>query len=241
MYEMSVVTITNGDQDSLLRTASSFYSQPDVEWIVVSSKSSFTPGVRSPEIFIGECDDGPFSAMNYGLSAASGKLVVFMNSGDEFFSKTTIDKIVESHNSLAWKWVIGETFVKSRNGNEWKYPNRTNLRFFFGTNSFCHQAMYFETEFLRVAGGFLESYFCADWILSLALCSKVPPRLLPYPVAVYEHGGMSTEAGFIQECKDKHLARKNYGLSLKPKILDLSLQFIFTFVSRALNKVKLYL
>jgi glycosyltransferase involved in cell wall biosynthesis len=241
MYQLSVVTITKGDQNSLLRTASSFNSQSDVEWIVVSSKSSFTPGVRAPEVFIGGCDDGPFSAMNHGLHAASGKLVVFMNGGDEFFSKATINKVVESHNSLEWNWAVGETFLKSRNGKVWKYPNETNLRFYFGTNSFCHQAMYFETQYLRAAGGFSESCYCADWILSLALCRKISPHALPYPVAVYEHGGMSTEAGFIKECKDKHLARKNYGLSLKPKILDLSLQFIFTFVSRALDKVKLYL
>jgi hypothetical protein len=241
MYQLSVVTITKGDQDSVLRTASSFDSQPDIEWIVVSSKSSFTPGVRSPDIFIGDCDDGPFSAMNLGLGKASGKLIVFMNGGDEFFSNAAIERVVESHNSLNWKWAVGETLVESKNGKLWKYPNEKNLRFFFGTNSFCHQAMYFETQFLRAAGGFPESYFCADWILSLVLCRKFSPHKLLYPVAVYEHGGMSTEVGFIQDCRDKHLARKSYGLSLEPRILDLLFQIVFTFGSRVLNKVKYFL
>jgi glycosyltransferase involved in cell wall biosynthesis len=236
MINLSIVTITNGDLEPLERTVSSFHFNENVEWIVISSQDAYPQHLRKPDSFIGNETNGIFSALNLGLEKSSGKLIVFMNAGDEFFSPETIEKVLNSWLESKWKWAIGQTQLRSRSGRFWRYPNATSLQFFFGTNSFCHQAMYCETEILGSLGGFNEEFLGADWALMLKLSQQIKPKILDFPVAIYEHGGASTKQNYFQECLQKHAARKYYGINLKPTGFDLLSQFLFSFVSRLIRK-----
>jgi hypothetical protein len=100
--------------------------------------------------------------------------------------------------------------------------------------------MYCETQILRSLGGFNEEYLGADWALMLKLSKQIKPKILNFPVAIYEHGGASANQQFLQECLQKHAARKHYGINLKPTSFDLLSQFLFTFISRQIQKRKVH-
>jgi glycosyltransferase involved in cell wall biosynthesis len=238
MVNLSIITITNGDLAPLERTTKSFHPYDGVEWIVISAQNSFPQHLRKPDLFIGNETHGIFSAINLGLEKSTGKLVVFMNAGDEFFEPNTIKKVLDSWYENKWEWAIGVTHLHNRYGKSWKYPKVTSLQFFFGTNSFCHQAMYCETELLRNFGGFNADFLGADWALMLKLSKQIAPSFLDFPVAIYEHGGVSTKQSYLKECLQKHSARKFYRIGLKPAQVDLILQFLITFISRLIQKAK---
>jgi len=238
MTILSIITITNGDLAPLERTVSSFHSNESVEWIVISSMDSFPTDLRKPDLFIGNESNGIFSALNLGLEKSKGELIVFMHAGDEFYAPDTISKVIESWFAQRWKWAVGNTHLQTQDGKLWRYPSAQSLQFLFGTNSFCHQAMYCETQLLRKLGGFNEAFLGADWALMLKLSQENTPVLLNFPVAIYEHGGFSTRQNYLQECSQKHLARVYYGVNLKPLCLDLLLQFVLTFMSRLIQKAR---
>lgn len=238
MMDLSIITITNGDLEPLERTVRSFQFHKNVEWIVISAHDSYPSHLRKPDLFIGNKKNGIFAALNLGLKESSGKLIVFMNAGDEFFEPDTIGKVIDSWLQKKWKWAVGGTQLLNRNGKSWRYPQVTSPQFFFGTNSFCHQSTYCETQVLKSLGGFNEEFLGADWALMLSLSKQFSPEILDFPVAIYEHGGASTRQKYVEECLQKHSARKFYGINLKPSGFDLIIQFVVTLLSRQIQRMK---
>lgn len=238
MKDLTIVTITNGELDPLERTVGSFQFHENVEWIVISSVDSYPSHLRKPDIFIGNERKGIIAALNAGLQKASGTLTVFMNAGDEFFEPDTISKVIDAWLQKKWKWAVGGTQIHNRNGKSWRYPKVSSPQFFFGTNSFCHQAMYCETQVLKNLGGFREDFLGADWALMLNLSKKYRLEILGFPVAIYEHGGESTRQKYLEECLQKHSARRFYGVNIRPIILDLIFQFFATFLSKQIQRLR---
>jgi glycosyltransferase involved in cell wall biosynthesis len=106
MINLSIITITNGDLEPLERTVKSFNSYDNIEWIVISSQKTYPKHFRKPDLFVGNETNGIFSALNLGLEKARGKLIIFMNAGDEFFDPDTIRKILDSWLVDKWEWAI---------------------------------------------------------------------------------------------------------------------------------------
>ena len=100
--KLSIVTIFYDDgRDDLIRTYNSIESQSSqsYELIIVASNVSDTDYFKSnfkneKVFFILNEDISLYNAMNLGLKAAKGNLVLFLNAGDLFYDNDSIQKIL---------------------------------------------------------------------------------------------------------------------------------------------------
>ena len=100
--KISVVTVCYNSVDTIEKTMLSVLNQtyPDVEYIIIDGGS--TDGTvdiikkYSDKLayWISEPDKGIYDAMNKGIAVATGDYINFMNSGDIFTTKDTINKII---------------------------------------------------------------------------------------------------------------------------------------------------
>lgn len=102
--KITVVTINYNNLEGLRETVESVMGQsfPDLEYIVIDGGS--TDGSREYlkachqktfSYWCSEPDNGLYDAMNKGLKHSTGDYVIFMNSGDRFFSKETLNNVSE--------------------------------------------------------------------------------------------------------------------------------------------------
>ncbi|PAF48098.1 hypothetical protein BKH46_01950 [Helicobacter sp. 12S02634-8] len=106
---VSVITIVYNDAPHIAQTIESVLSQtyPHIEYIIIDGGSTDgTQGIIQSYIdtsppkalhtitkFISEKDKGIYDAMNKGVALANGSWCNFMNSGDRFYSPTSIQEV----------------------------------------------------------------------------------------------------------------------------------------------------
>lgn len=99
---ISVITVVFNDVGKIRKTIESAISQdwPDCEYIVIDGGS--TDGTfeviweysERISFYSSEPDSGVYDAMNKGLRHSTGDWVVFLNSGDTFFSEKTLSDVM---------------------------------------------------------------------------------------------------------------------------------------------------
>ncbi len=102
--KITIITIVYNDIDNIEATITNVLSQQydNVEYIIVDGGS--TDGTQDVvkgykkrgAIVVSESDDGIYDAMNKGAGLATGEYVLFMNSGDSFYSDDVIARFVAS-------------------------------------------------------------------------------------------------------------------------------------------------
>ncbi len=91
----TVITVVKNDQDNIAKTINSISAQnfKNYEYIVIDglSKDGTTKKIlqnkRKINIILKEKDKGLYDAMNKGVKLSSGKVIVFVNSGDTLKNK----------------------------------------------------------------------------------------------------------------------------------------------------------
>jgi len=220
--KLSVITIVYNNAADIERTMLSVLNQtyPNIEYIIVDGLS--TDGTLeiikkySGKIskLISEKDEGIYDAMNKGLAVATGDYVLFMNSGDEFYSGDTVAKVFAIAEGADIYY--GETEMMDASGQSLgqrrhKAPeNFTWLSFKYGM-SVSHQAIYVKRT---LAEPFDRNYHLSadiDWILNAAKKAKKIVNTHQY-VAKYLVGGMSKKR-HRQSLRERFdIMKKYYGL-----------------------------
>ncbi len=166
---LSIITINYNNRDGLQKTIDSVLAQTwkDFEWIVIDGGS--TDGSRElieqyQEHFAYYCsepDRGVYHAMNKGIAKAQGEYLNFMNSGDTFYEKDTLQKVFNKKRSA--DILYGDCLMIFENRKELRrYPQPMELYALYG-RPICHQAMMIRTLLLKDVG-YDESYkICADY------------------------------------------------------------------------------
>lgn len=154
MILFSVITVTYNAEDTLERTLRSVQEQtyPHIEHILVDGKSKdgtveLIKKYQNENIhWISEKDTGIYDAMNKATALASGTYLCYLNAGDAFYEKTSVEKIVTvAQNSNLPDILYGETVVVNKQG-EFLYPRRLKAPKVLHWKSFkqgmlvCHQA-----------------------------------------------------------------------------------------------------
>lgn len=143
-YTFSIITISLNTKSKFIKTFSSIRKQnfKSKEIIVVDGGSNdgtehfINKNKKKINKLIREQDRGIYDAMNKGIRSASGKYIIFLNSGDIFFKKNTLS-ILSKHIEDSSDIVYGNTVVN----NNIKYleiaadPSRHNFKI-----PFCHQS-----------------------------------------------------------------------------------------------------
>ena len=89
--------------------------------------------------------NGIYPSMNYAKKISKGHFIIFLNSGDEFYESTTLEKLFKYSKTIAERsaLIFGQANIISPNNLKWNFPDK-NLRNivlwlkFFEPN---HQAM----------------------------------------------------------------------------------------------------
>ncbi len=171
----SIITVTKDNASGLARTRASVELQTceNREWIVID-------GAIEP-------DRGIYDAMNKGILRARGDYLIFMNAGDMFAAPDTLSNIIPLLRGA------GFAYGDALEGNGFLKPARHDIRYGMLTH---HQAMVYARA---LVGGlrYDTSYpISADYKFTAQIIAKAASEgracvHLPFPICVFEAGGVS--------------------------------------------------
>lgn len=149
---LSIITVVFNGEKHIERTIESVLGQTynELEYIIIDGKSTdrtleLIGGYKGIHKVVSEPDKGLYDAMNKGLEAASGDYVWFLNSGDQIFSKDTVETMVAGLTGMP-DIIYGGTMIIDEAQNEvgdrrLKPPVQLTWRSFQQGMVVCHQSL----------------------------------------------------------------------------------------------------
>ncbi len=164
--KVSIVTVNRNNAFGLKTTIDSIRNQTfrDYELIITdggSTDNSIDIIRANTDIitdWVSERDNGIYDGMNKSLIRCHGDYVIFMNSGDSFFSPDVLN-IVFSTSSDADVIYGDVSFLKIIKAN----PAIKSLQDFYCTSPFCHQAVFTRTSLAKQIKFDTDYKIVADW------------------------------------------------------------------------------
>ena len=229
MIALTLVTVTLNDCENLKKTFLSVKkSKSDViEYVVIDGDSRD----KTKEILdnnsdiidkcISEKDFGIYDAMNKGLKLASGRYVMFLNSGDELMDIERVISDVDNINSTSCSILLY--------GSEFSW-SKTLSMVIFPKFSFCqmptsHQAMIFNTNQAKLYGYNLKYKFSADYELYLRMTKNIQCKIFVSNEVIVKTAPVGITDKFItkylNECYLINLEYNNHIFSLLRYFLEL--------------------
>lgn len=170
MQKISVITINRNNSDGLKKTIESVINQTysNVEYIVIDGASTdssvdiIKEHSDSISYWVSEPDKGIYNAMNKGIEKSTGEYLIFMNSGDCFYSKDVLTDVFSSKQEadiLAGSIVskIKNMMLKST------VPDKITFYYFFVSNLW-HQATFIKRDLFFELGFYDEDKkIVSDW------------------------------------------------------------------------------
>jgi len=182
-------------------------------------------GMAGRTVVISEKDEGIYDAMNKGVRACSGDMVLFLNAGDLFAETATAEKIAEAAAAMgfaAQRAVSGEPAMgKAASGADIlygdyrdcfpdheiavKYTGRElSASFFLSSRMICHQAIVASVRWLKKHPFRTEYRYCADreWLM---WCYRQKARISHIPVEIcrYDRGGVSSDEEVLEQIREE--------------------------------------
>jgi glycosyltransferase involved in cell wall biosynthesis len=154
---ITVITVVFNGEDNIGKTIESILNQTyaKIEYIIVDGKSTdktleIAGAYRGIDRVISEPDRGLYDAMNKGLKAATGDYVWFLNSGDQIYSKETVELMVSGLSGTPGI-IYGGTMIIDEEQNEigdrrLKPPVRLSWKSFRQGMVVCHQSILVKKE-----------------------------------------------------------------------------------------------
>jgi glycosyltransferase involved in cell wall biosynthesis len=218
---LSVITVVYNNAKDIERTILSVVQQTygNIEYIVIDGAS--TDGTlaiihqyqNQIAQIISEPDKGIYDAMNKGLSIATGDYVLFMNSGDEFFEKDTVEKVFNKAQNADIYYgeteIINENLV-SQGRRRHQIPKKLSINSFKYGMSVCHQAIYIKRSLVNFYDPKYKLSADIDWILSALGKAKTTVNTDLY-VAKYLIGGQSKQKHRQSLLERYQIFKKYYG------------------------------
>ena len=230
MFNLSIITINYNDAKGLLATITSIANQTlkEFEFIVIDggSKDESVDVIKANNQLItywcSEKDKGIYDAQNKGIAKSTGKYLLFLNSGDTFYSNTVIEKF---NNYLVknnqYGIIYGNTnLIDKTNKQSIKYqPKQLSLNFWY-KETLNHQSTFIRRDLFSSLGNYDISYrICADFDFFLKAYLNNPDMFgyLNETIANYTLDGFSSNpenfSAFITEhdgILKKQLTQKQY-------------------------------
>ncbi len=163
---ITIITIVLNDEKNIEKTIVSIVNQryTNFEFIIIDGGSGdkTIEVIKQYELKIdywcSEPDGGIYYAMNKGIELANGRYILFMNSGDEFFSNDVLTKVFQNPNSGA-EIIYGNTAVDFGGITSVNIAGEVNRS---NTMPFCHQSVFVRTEVLQARKFDINFMICAD-------------------------------------------------------------------------------
>ncbi len=202
----AIITVTFNAANTIERTLQSVDSQTftNYEHIIVDGASTDdtlkivglhgNPARR----VISEPDKGLYDAMNKGISATSGRYLIFLNAGDKFHAPDTLERIADAIETGNEPGIVyGQTDIVDVHGRRigprhLEAPDTLTLASFADGMLVCHQAF---VALRRIAGFYDISYrFSADyeWCIRCLQHSRCNIGLTDTVLIDYLNEGLTT-------------------------------------------------
>lgn len=175
---LSIITVNFNDKLGLQRTFDSVFNQTfqDFEYIVIDggstdgSKELIEKNSEKINHWVSEPDSGIYNAMNKGIAAAKGDYLLFLNSGDHFHAKNSLEiaaKYLGEEDIIYFDLEVispETTFIK-------KYPKKLDLLYFY-EDSLPHPSTFIKKSAFERVGFYDENLkIVSDWKwFLLAIC-----------------------------------------------------------------------
>jgi glycosyltransferase involved in cell wall biosynthesis len=228
MAKLSIITITYQAEKFLERTIQSILEQghrPEIEYVIVDGAS--TDGTRALintyrndiDILISEKDRGIYDAMNKGLQVVNGEYVLFLNAGDTFTAKNTLEHLLKALDSNP-DILVGDAMFVDMLGQEiglrsvvtpHQIPEKLTWKSFKKGMVICHQSFIVKRD---LAPRFNLEYQLSsdiDWEIKCLKLSQKTMQLAE-PICKYLMGGASVQ-NLKKSWKERfHVMRSHFGL-----------------------------
>ncbi len=214
---VTIITIAFNAVDQIEQTLQSVLTQTygNLEYIVIDGGSQdgtvdmLQRYNDQIDYWVSEPDQGIASAMNKGLTLATGILFNHLHSGDRLASPGIVTQVVASYQQEHWRWCFGNQRLLTPNGAIAGYhcPPSFNRRLFHFVNIITHQTVFAERTLIESVGGFDGRYRCAmDYHLWLRFVQQAEPRQFDWVITDFLLGGRSTDMALAM--KEEFLARR---------------------------------
>lgn len=220
---ISIITINFNNKGGLSKTIDSVLDQTfkEFEYIIIDGGS--TDG--SAEVIqekknnfsysISEKDGGIYEAMNKGIEVATGKYLLFLNSGDYLSSPQVLQQAASYLTGI--DIVYGDLYQDVRGRLvETIYPSKITPKYFF-INSLPHPASFIKKELFEKYGNYNTRYkIVSDWeFFFLAVCKyNCSVHHIPVFVSVYNLIGMSHKSGNLP-AREREMVIDNHFKEIK--------------------------
>ncbi len=217
---ITIITITFNAVDTIENTIKSVLEQtyPNIEYIIIDggSKDGTVDIIKkySKKIsyWISEPDEGIYNAMNKGINHAHGAWINFMNAGDTFFNKNTIENCnFKDLNNQVIKVIYGDTIIKRKGKSYTKkgLPIQKIHRCIIG----CHQSIFVSTDNIQDIK-FNESYkLASDYNTIYSLYKKYNKEAfhyIPSPISIYDAEFGISSKQILKTLKEQLLIRSKH-------------------------------
>ena len=242
MILFTVITVTYNAQETLERTLISVHEQTysNIEHIVFDGKS--TDGtldlIKKHQTdnlkWISEEDNGIYDAMNKATAMAKGDYICYLNAGDAFYEKDTVEGIITTAQQHHLPDILyGETDVVNNKGEflhnrRLKAPERLNWKSFKQGMLVCHQAFIIKRSIFEPYDLWYKFSADVDWCIRLMKKSKsiVNTHLI---LIKYLNEGITT-------ANQKESLRERYNIMAKHYGRTSTFMYHLWFIVRAILK-----
>jgi len=247
MNRISIITICFNNLEELQKTCVSVDAQlmqPD-EHIIIDGSTK--PDIKSwlendPQPtyrkWISERDKGIADAFNKGVKKATGDILSHLNSGDELYDETVLQRVsgtFEKDTSLMW--INGQ--LKLLRGGIWVIAGVPfeKKKLYRGMRSVFHPTMYVRKEVFDRRGMFdveLKSAMDYDFLCRIA---DEKNAFLNYPLAIFDPTGISNTGWMFSRKEADASYRKYYGPSIKQTVWTMRMILLHKLMKNPLGKL----
>lgn len=240
--QVSVITIVRNDLQNIGNTMLSVLNQTyaGVEYVVKDGMS--TDGTweiiqntakkyTNKHIRHMSCSDtGIYDAMNQAVCHSNGEWIIFINSGDAFYSQSTLSEIFESGLEYRHKGILyGNAIVRDEAGDAvWK----SDIKKIEKKMPFCHQSCFIRRELLLRYPFSTKYRIVSDYNNILELYQAREQFYdLNRIVSIFQLDGVSS-TDFVRRFREREAVRHERGLKC-------SFQFLYPF-GLLINYIKMF-
>ncbi len=200
---LSVITVNLNDCAGLEKTVKSVKEQnsPFIEHLVIDGDSNdgskdFIEKEKDYFAYsISEQDNGVYDAQNKGILASKGKYLIFLNSGDTFYSSTVVSEFMKFAEVSHGELIYGNSNVTNPKGKTsiLIQPKNLNLEFWY-RNTLNHQSVFFSKSLFLKYGNYNTRFkFSSDFEFLFKLFLNNPKTFVYFNEVIcnYSECGLS--------------------------------------------------
>lgn len=200
MTKVSIITVVYNGEETIERTINSVINQTytNVEYIVVDGNSKDSTNIIIKKYnhkitsYISEKDNGIYDAMNKGILLATGEWIIFMNSGDSFYSENSLNEFFSYYSNFKEaKIAYGDVNIVSSTGENRLSQQHRKIKF----DSICHQGQVILRQALLDSKGYNTRYkVYSDFNFQLRSYLQSPDKLVYVPVCLANYNLMGVSS-----------------------------------------------